>query len=73
GSREVEIRNDLKPEQSWNVNLNYARNIILSDGFVNFDASLFYTYFTNKIVGDFLTDPNKIIYDNLDGYAISRG
>ncbi|MBX2897058.1 MAG: TonB-dependent receptor [Cyclobacteriaceae bacterium] len=73
GSRDVEIRNDLKPEQSWNLNLNYARNIILRDGFVNFDASLFYTYFTNKIVGDFLTDPNKIIYDNLDGYAISRG
>lgn len=73
GSREVEIRNNLKPEQSWNVNLNYARTIILNEGFVNFDASLFYTYFTNKIVGDFLTDPDKIIYDNLDGYAISRG
>ncbi len=73
GSRDVEIRSDLKPEKSWNVNLNYARNIILKDGFVNFDASLFYTYFTNKIVGDFLTDPTKIIYDNLDGYAISRG
>jgi outer membrane receptor for ferrienterochelin and colicins len=73
GSREVEIRNDLKPEQSWNVNLNYARNIILNEGFVNFDASLFYTYFTNKIVGDFLTNADKIIYDNLNGYAISRG
>lgn len=73
GSRTVEIRNDLNPEQSWNANLNYARNIILSEGFINLDASLFYTYFTNKIVGDFLTDPNKIIYDNLDGYAISRG
>lgn len=73
GSREVEIFNDLKPEQSWNVNLNYARNILLPDGFINLDASLFYTYFTNKIVADFLTDPNKIIYDNLDGYAVSRG
>lgn len=73
GSREVEIRNNLKPEQSWNVNLNYARNIILNEGFINFDASLFYTYFTNKIVGDFLSDANKIIYDNLDGYAVSRG
>ncbi len=73
GSRQVEILNDLKPEQSWNVNLNYARNILLKDGFINLDGSLFYTYFTNKIVGDFLTDPNKIIYDNLDGYAISKG
>lgn len=73
GSREVEILSDLKPEQSWNVNLNYARNIILPEGFISLDASLFYTYFTNKIVGDFLTDPNKIIYNNLDGYAVSRG
>jgi len=73
GSRQVEILNDLKPEQSWNLNLNYAHNILLKDGFINLDASIFYTYFTNKIVGDFLTDPNKIIYDNLDGHAISKG
>jgi outer membrane receptor for ferrienterochelin and colicins len=73
GSRQVEILNDLKPEQSWNLNLNYAHNILLQDGFINLDASIFYTYFTNKIVGDFLTDPNKIIYDNLDGHAISKG
>src|SRR5690606_23403508 len=32
-----------------------------------------YSYFTNKIVGDFATDPNKIIYDNLNGHAISQG
>ncbi len=73
GSRQVEILNDLKPEQSWNLNLNYAHNIHLNDGFINLDVSIFYTYFTNKIVGDFLTDPNKIIYDNLDGHAISKG
>jgi len=73
GSRQVEILNDLEPEQSWNLNLNYAHNILLQDGFINLDASIFYTYFTNKIVGDFLTDPNKIIYDNLDGHAISKG
>jgi len=73
GSREVVVLNELKPEQSWNANLNYAHNFLLRDGFINLDGSLFYTYFTNKIVGDFLTDPDKIIYDNLDGYAISRG
>jgi hypothetical protein len=26
---------------------------------VNLDASAFYTYFSNKIVGDFDSDPNK--------------
>jgi outer membrane receptor for ferrienterochelin and colicins len=73
GSREVVILSDLDPEQSWNVNFNYAHNILMKNGFINLDGSIFYTYFTNKIVGDFLTDPNKIIYDNLDGHAISKG
>lgn len=73
GSRQVEIMSDLKPEQSWNANLNFSKNLLLKNGFVTVDASAFYTYFTNKIVGDFLTDPNKILYDNLSGYAVSKG
>ena len=73
GSRQVEIKNDLKPEQSWNVNFNYSKLITHNSGFVSLDASLFYTYFTNKIAGDFITDPNKIIFDNLNGHAISKG
>ncbi len=73
GFRQVEVKNDLLPERSWNVNLNYAKNIAFQSGYVNIDGSLFYTYFTNKIVGDFLSDPNKIIYDNLKGYALSQG
>ncbi len=73
GARQVEIRNDLRPENSWNGNLNFTQTLTFGSGFVNLDASGFYTYFTNKIVGDFQADPDKIIYDNLDGYAISRG
>lgn len=73
GARAVFIKNELKPEQSWNVNLNYATNINHSSGFIGLDASVFYTYFTNKIVGDFITDPDSIIYDNLNGHAVSKG
>jgi outer membrane receptor for ferrienterochelin and colicins len=73
GSREVVIEDELKPEQSWNVNLNYTHTIPFASGFLNVDGSLFYTYFSNKIVGDFLADPNKIIYNNLNGHAISKG
>ena len=73
GARQVVIASALKPEQSWNINLNYTRQAKWTEGFVNLDASLFYTYFTNKIVGDFITDPTKIIYDNLKGHAISKG
>lgn len=73
GARDVVITAALKPEKSWNGNINYTKIIRQKKGFINLDASIFYTYFTNKIVADFITDPNKIIYDNLKGYAVSKG
>lgn len=73
GARQVIIEEELKPEESWNVNLNYTKQIQHRSGFIGLDGSIFYTYFTNKIVGDFLADPNSIIYSNLDGYAVSKG
>ncbi len=73
GSRQVVIKNELKPEQSWNLNLNYATTIRHASGYINVDGSVFYTRFSNKIVGDFLTNLDKIIYDNLNGYAVSKG
>ena len=73
GARQVFIVNNLKPEQSWNVSFNYVRNFSVNNGFVNLDANVFYTYFTNRIVPDYFTDANKIIFNNLNGYAINRG
>jgi len=73
GSREVVVRSDLKPERSVNGNINYIWKIPAGNRMVNLDASVFYTYFSNKIVGDFDSEPDKIIYDNLNGYGISRG
>lgn len=73
GARQVVILDDLQPERSWNVNLNYTRFIPRPGGYINLDASLFYTYFTNKIVPDYASNPNEIRYSNLDGYAVSQG
>lgn len=73
GAREVVIKNELKPERSHNISLNYNKYIDIKYGYINLQGSAFYSYFTNKIVGDFLTDNNKIIYDNLHGHAVSRG
>ena len=74
GARIVEIKNELKPEQSYNANINYIKKIYAKNGtYIGLDASAFYTYFNNRIVGDFDSDPNKIIYDNLNGYAESKG
>lgn len=74
GARDVVILNHLKPERSYNVNLNYSKKIYLpAGGIIGLDATAFYTYFTNKIIPDYESDANKIIYDNLSGHAISKG
>ena len=74
GSREVVIKNNLKPEQSININLNYIKKFNFENGtFIGLETSAFYTRFSNKIINDYLTNPNQIIYDNINGYAISQG
>ncbi len=74
GARDVIIENDLKPEKSYNINLNYIKKFYTDSGSIfGLDFSTFYTYFTNKIVPDYETDSNSILYDNLDGHAVSKG
>ncbi|PWB28391.1 TonB-dependent receptor [Flavobacterium sp. HTF] len=74
GSRDVVLANNLNPEQSVNVNLNYIQKINFGNGtFMGIETTAFYTRFSNKIISDYETNPNEIIYDNIDGYAISQG
>src|SRR5690606_17763080 len=74
GARKVVFVNSLEPETSLNGNLNYVKKIYTGGGnFVGIDASVFHTHFSNKIIPDYDSDANKIIYDNLDGYAVSQG
>ncbi len=73
GARDVVFANNLNPETSWNGNVNFVKKIVAGSTFIGLDATVFYTYFNNKIIADYETDPNKIIYDNLDGHAVSQG
>lgn len=74
GAREVVFEGELRPETSWNANVNYVKNFTTKNNtFINLDATAFYTYFTNRILPDYESDPNKIIYANLDGSSISQG
>lgn len=74
GAREVIIRENLNPERSYNANLNYMTKIITANtGFIGLDFTAFYTYFTNRITPDYTSNAQLIIYDNLDGFAISKG
>jgi len=74
GAREIVVREELRPERSYNVNLNYIKKVYTSGGgFLGFDASAWYTYFENVIFPDYETNANQIIYDNLDGHAVTMG
>ena len=73
GSREVLLVEDLKPEESYNINLNVNHIFSLGRSTGSIDVDAFYTYFTNKIAPDYEANPNQIIYANLDGFSISRG
>jgi len=73
GSREVLVVEDLKPEESYNINLNANHIFSLGRSTGTLDIDAFYTYFTNKITPDYDVNPNQIIYANLDGFSVSKG
>jgi outer membrane receptor for ferrienterochelin and colicins len=74
GAREVVIANNLNPEKSINANLNYIKKIYFDNGtFLGIETTAFHNRFSNKIIPDYEVDPNKIIYDNINGYALSQG
>lgn len=73
GARTVVIANALRPERSLNGALNLVRKWPGERRSFGVDATFFYTHFTNQIVPDYSVDPDLIVYDNLDGSAVSRG
>jgi outer membrane receptor for ferrienterochelin and colicins len=74
GARKVVLAEALKPERTYNINLNYLKKIYGQNGtYIGLDASVWYTYFNNRILPDYETNPNEIRYTNLKGHAVSKG
>ncbi len=74
GARDLIIEEDLAPEQSYNINLNFYKKSYTPSGWIlGLEAALWHTYFTNQILPDFDTNPNEIRYNNLNGHAVSQG
>ncbi len=73
GARTVVLEGTLAPERSVNVNANYNQIFNIGESAATFDVDGFYSHFYNKIFPDYNTDPNKIIYRNLDGYSTIKG
>lgn len=73
GAREIIFLEELEPEKSKNLNINLSNSWNTDNLQITLESSVFESRFSNKIVPDFLTNDNQIIYSNLSGYAIARG
>jgi outer membrane receptor for ferrienterochelin and colicins len=74
GAREVVFTEDILPEKSWNVNINWNQKLYSKFGTIfDLDLSVFKTEFSNRILPDYETNPNQIIYSNLDGKSVIQG
>jgi outer membrane receptor for ferrienterochelin and colicins len=74
GARDVVFTEDILPEKSWNVNINWNQKLYSKFGTIfDLDLSVFKTEFSNRILPDYETNPNQIIYSNLDGKSVTQG
>jgi outer membrane receptor for ferrienterochelin and colicins len=74
GAREVVFEETLRPEKSWNQNINYTlRWHTDKHALITLDVNAFHTRFSQRIIPDYETHTNKIIYGNLDGFSVSKG
>ena len=72
GNRQLVLAEKLEPEQAVSGTLNIQHIFNLGQGQGSIDLDAFYTHFTNAIIPNY-DQANTIIYENLDGYAQSRG
>jgi outer membrane receptor for ferrienterochelin and colicins len=74
GSRQIVIAENLEPEKSKSINsaFSYTKKIYQNLN-LEIDIQTFYTYFSNRIIPDYLTNSNQIIYSNSLGYGQSLG
>ena len=73
GAREIIFLEELEPEKSKNLNINLSNSWNTDNLQITLESSVFESRFSNKIIPDFLTNDNQIIYSNLSGYAVARG
>lgn len=73
GSREIVFTEDLDPERSRSVTASVEHIIPFKANPLTVSLDGFYTHFSNKIIPDYDQDPNLIVYENLDGYSVTRG
>ena len=62
GAREIIFLEELEPEKSKNLNINLSNSWNKDNLQITLESSVFESRFSNKIIPDFLTNDNQIIY-----------
>lgn len=73
GARTVEVVETLRPERSMTLTAGLQQVLAVGDEALTLEADAFLTRFSNKISPDYDTHPDRIIYRNLRGHAVTRG
>lgn len=73
GSRDVIFAEDLDPEQSKSITAGIEHIFPFGANPLTIGVDAFYTHFSNKIIPDYDQDPNLIVYENLNGFSVTRG
>lgn len=73
GVRELKVMDALEPERSYSATLNLNQIIEFGTNNMMIDVDAFYTYFTNRIIADYDSDPRYVTYDNMHGHGVTRG
>ena len=66
------FREELQPEQAWNMGGSFTRYFHLNGKHGTFIADYYYTTFQNQVVADMYTVPGTVIFSNLDGRSFSN-
>lgn len=74
-SRDIQIVEQLKPEQAINMGINFTQKFETKDANLSgyFSTDFYHTNFQNQIFPDYDSDPTKAIIRNFTGTSISNG
>jgi outer membrane receptor for ferrienterochelin and colicins len=72
-NRTIDIAPDLKPEDAWNIGVNFVKTLkINGEREWRMNVDLYRTQFTNQIITDLESDFNKAKFYNLSGQSYSN-
>ena len=72
-NRSIDIASDLKPEDAWNIGLNFVKTLKIKDEReLRLNLDIYRTQFTNQIITDLESDYTKAQFYNLAGQSYSN-